>query len=93
MYNRRDPPKGLFLFEVSMNIYLNLKPNNYDGESDLLTLDLPANHLDDIMRYVRPIAEQKQQSESKVLKEVFKEAVFTISQRTNERKNRKNKKR
>jgi len=77
----------------SMNIYLNLKPNNYDGESDLLTLDLPANHLDDIMRYVRPIAEQNQQAESKVLKELIKECVFTISQRTNERKNRKTKKR
>ena len=51
-----------------MNIYLNLKPNNYDGESDLLTLDLPQNYLDDIMRYVRPIAEQKETSDYKVLK-------------------------
>ena len=76
-----------------MNIYLNLKPNNYDGESDLLTLDLPANHLDDIMRYVRPIAEQKQQSEMKILKDLIKECVFTISQRNYERKSRKNKKR
>ena len=76
-----------------MNIYLNLKPNNYDGESDLLTLDLPQNHLDDIMRYVRPIAEQKEQAEIKVLKDLIKECVFTISQRNYERKNRKNKKR
>ena len=76
-----------------MNIYLNLKPNNYDGESDLLTLDLPSNHLDDIMRYVRPIAEQKETSDYKILKDLIKEAVFTISQRTNERKGRKNKKR
>ena len=76
-----------------MNIYLNLKPNNHDGESDLLTLDLPANHLDDIMRYVRPIAEQKQQSEMKILKDLIKECVFTISQRHYERKSRKNKKR
>ena len=76
-----------------MNIYLNLKPNNHDGESDLLTLDLPANHLDDIMRYVRPIAEQKQQSEMKILKDLIKECVFTISQRNYVRKSRKNKKR
>ena len=76
-----------------MNIYLNLKPNNYDGESDLLTLDLPQNYLDDIMRYVRPIAEQKETSDMKVLKELFKEAAFEISRRPNERKNRKNKKR
>jgi hypothetical protein len=76
-----------------MNIYLNLKPNSYDGESDLLTLDLPQNHLDDIMRYVRPIAEQTKQSEIKILKDLIKECVFTISQRSYERKNRKNKKR
>lgn len=76
-----------------MHVYLNLKPNNYDGESDLLTLDLPSNHLDDIMRYVRPIAEQQQQSEYKILKDLIKESVFKISQKNYERKNRKNKKR
>ena len=76
-----------------MNIYLNLKPNSYDGESDLLTLDLPQNYIDDIMRYVRPIAEQTKQAEIKILKDLIKEAAFTISQRSYERKNRKNKKR
>ena len=76
-----------------MNIYLNLKPDNYDGESDLLTLDLPKDHLDDIMRYVRPIADNTKQSEHKILKDLIQECVFTISQRNYERKNRKNKKR
>jgi|TARA_R100000005_G_scaffold90016_1_gene61031 hypothetical protein len=76
-----------------MNIYLNLKPNSYDGESDLLTLDLPANHLDDIMRYVRPIAEEKGQADYKILKDLIKECVFEISRRSYERKGRKNKKR
>ena len=76
-----------------MNCYLNLKPNNYDGESDLLTLDLPSHYIDDIMKYVRPIAEERQQTESKVLKDIFKTSIFEISRRENERKNRKNKKR
>ena len=76
-----------------MNIYLNLKPNNYDGESDLLTVDLPANYIDDIMKYARPIAEQRQTTESKVLKDIFKQSIFEINRRENERKNRKNKKR
>ena len=76
-----------------MNIYLNLKPNNYDGESDLLTLDLPQNYIDDIMRYVRPIAEQKETSDYKILKDLIKEAAFEISRRKHERKGRKNKKR
>lgn len=95
IYNvqQKRPAEGLFLFEVSMNIYLNLKPNNYEGESDLLTLDLPSHCIDDIMRLVRPIAEQKETSDYKVLKDVIKEAAFTISQKNYERKNRKNKKR
>ena len=76
-----------------MNIYLNLKPNNYDGESDLLTLDLPQNYIDDIMRYVRPIAEQKETADYKILKDLIKEAAFEISRRSYERKGRKNKKR
>ena len=76
-----------------MNIYLNLKPNNYDGESDLLTVDLPSNYIDDIMKYVRPIAEEKSSTESKVLKDIFKQSIFEINRRENERKNRKNKKR
>ena len=76
-----------------MNIYLNLKPNNYDGESDLLTVDLPYNYIDDIMKYFRPIAEEKSSTESKVLKDIFKQSIFEISRRENERKNRKNKKR
>lgn len=76
-----------------MNCYLNLKPNNYDGESDLLTLDLPSHYIDDIMKYVRPIAEDRQTPESKVLKDIFKQSIFEINRRENERKNRKNKKR
>ena len=51
-----------------MNVYLNLKPNNYDGESDLLTVRLASILSDDIMRYVRPIAENKQTTEDKILK-------------------------
>ena len=76
-----------------MNVYLNLKPNNYEGDTDLLTLDLPSHYIDDIMKYTRPIAEERQTAESKVLKDIFKQSIFEISRRENERKSRKNKKR
>ncbi|ABA47141.1 gp170 [Synechococcus phage syn9] len=76
-----------------MNVYLNLTKANYDGERDLLTLELPANQLDDIMRYVRPLAEQNKQAEIKVLKDIIKESIFEISRRSYERKSRKNAKR
>ena len=76
-----------------MNYYLNCKPNNYTGDYDLITLDLPSDMSGDIMKYVRPIAEEKSSTESKVLKDIFKQSIFEISRRENERKNRKNKKR
>ena len=42
-----------------MNVYVNLKPNNYDGASDLLTVEVPSSYTDELLRHVRPIAEQK----------------------------------
>ena len=76
-----------------MNHYLNLKPNNYTGDSDLITLDLPTGMTDDIMKYVRPIAEDYDKSETKVLKDILKNSAYEIERRDYERKNRKNKKR
>ncbi|WAX22917.1 hypothetical protein [Synechococcus phage S-M1] len=76
-----------------MNVYVNLKPNNYDGESDLLTVEVPSSYTDELLRYVRPIAEQKNINEDKILKDIIKEAVLEIERRNYERKNRKTKKR
>jgi hypothetical protein len=76
-----------------MNVYVNLKPNNYDGDSDLLTVEVPASYTDELLRYVRPIAEQKNINEDKILKDIIKEAVLEIERRNYERKSRKNKKR
>jgi len=77
----------------NMNVYVNLKPNNYDGESDLLTVEVPSSYTDELLRYVRPIAEQKNINEDKILKDIIKEAVLEIERRNYERKNRKTKKR
>jgi len=76
-----------------MNVYVNLKPNNYDGDSDLLTVEVPASYTDELLRYVRPIAEQKNINEDRILKDIIKEAVLEIERRNYERKSRKNKKR
>jgi len=76
-----------------MNVYVNVTKSGYDGESDLLTLEIPASYTDEILRYVRPIAEQKEVAEIKILQDIIKEAVFEISRRSYERKGRKNKKR
>ena len=76
-----------------MNVYVNLKPNNYDGESDLLTVEVPASYTEELLRYVRPIAENKQTTEDKILKDIIKQAISEIERRSYERKNRKTKKR
>ena len=76
-----------------MNVYLNLKPNNHDGESDLLTVDVPSSYTEELLRYVRPIAEDKNVPESRILKDIIKESINEIQRRDYERKNRKNKKR
>jgi signal recognition particle GTPase len=77
----------------NMNVYVNLKPNNYDGESDLLTVEVPASYTEELLRHVRPIAEQKNINEDKILKDIIKEAVLEIERRNYERKNRSSKKR
>jgi len=77
----------------NMNVYVNLKPNNFDGDTDLLTVEVPASYTDELLRYVRPIAEQKNIDEDKILKDIIKEAVLEIERRNYERKNRKTKKR
>ena len=76
-----------------MNVYVNLKPNNYSGNTDLLTVEVPASYTEELLRHVRPIAEQKNTTEDKILKEIIKEAVLEIERRSYERKNRKTKKR
>mgnify|MGYP001196019567 FL=1 len=78
-----------------MNMYLNLKPNNYEGETELLTLELPKYQTDGIMNLCRPIAEQKNTNAERILKDLLKDCAYSISEsdKSYERKSRKNAKR
>ena len=76
-----------------MNVYLNLTKSNYEGDSDLLTVEVPSSYTDELLRHVRPIAEQKDTNAEKILKDIIKESITEIERRNYERKNRKNKKR
>ena len=93
MYNKRDLLWVSFYLEHIMNVYLNLKPNTHNGESDLLTLDVPSSYTEELLRYVRPIAEEKNVPESRILKDIIKQSINEIQRRDYERKNRKNAKR
>ena len=76
-----------------MNVYLNLTKANYDGESDLLTVEVPSSYTDELLRVVRPIAEMTESSTEKMLKDIIRESILEIERRAYERKSRKNKKR
>ena len=76
-----------------MNVYLNLTKSNYEGDSDLLTVEVPSSYTDELLRHVRPIAEQKDTNAEKILKYIIKESITEIERRNYERKSRKNKKR
>lgn len=76
-----------------MNVYLNLKPNNYGGESDLLTVDVPSGYTEELLKHVRPLAEEKNVPETKILKDIIKQSINEIQRRSYERKNRKTTKR
>ena len=76
-----------------MNVYLNLTKSNYEGDSDLLTVEVPSSYTDELLRHVRPIAEDKNVNAEKILKDIIKESITEIERRNYERKSRKNKKR
>ncbi len=76
-----------------MNVYLNLTKSNYEGESDLLTVEVPSSYTDELLRLVRPIAESTGSSTEKMLKDIIKESILEIERRHYERKSRKTKKR
>ena len=76
-----------------MNVYLNLTKSNYEGDSDLLTVEVPSSYTDELLRHVRPIAEQKDTNAEKILKDIIKESITEIERRNYERKSRKNAKR
>lgn len=76
-----------------MNVYLNLTKANYDGESDLLTVEVPSSYTDELLRVVRPIADMTGSSSEKMLKDIIRESILEIERRGYERKSRKNAKR
>ena len=76
-----------------MNVYVNVKPNNYNGDTDLLTIEVPSAYTEEILKHVRPIAEYKNVNEDKILKDIIKQSIIEIERRSYERTSRKAKKR
>jgi len=76
-----------------MNVFVNCCPGGYDGESDLITVEVPTAYSDEVLAYARTISDAYGVPDNKVLKDIFKESIIEIERRYYERKNRKTKKR
>ena len=76
-----------------MNFFYNCAPPGYSGEREILTVELPASMMEDVLEYARNIAYQNDTHSSRVLKDIVNESVNIISHKNYVRKNRKTKKR
>jgi len=76
-----------------MQFYYNLNPPQYEGESDLVTIEAPTEVMDILFTYAKQITDTKNIHDQKAVKEIIKESVNIILSKSYERKNRKTKKR
>jgi uncharacterized protein YaaR (DUF327 family) len=79
--------------EEVMQFYYNLNPPQYEGESDLVTIEAPTEVMDILFTYAKQITDTKNIHDQKAVKEIIKESVNIILSKSYERKNRKTKKR
>lgn len=76
-----------------MQFYYNLNPAGYEGESDLVTLEAPAEVMDILFTYAKEITDTKNIHQNKAVKEIIQQSVKLIMEKKYDRKNRKIKKR
>ena len=76
-----------------MNFYYNCSPQGYNGEKEVLTIELPSYMMEDVLECARNIAYDKGTHTNKVLKDIINQSINTISAKSYERKNRKTKRR
>lgn len=76
-----------------MQLYYNLNPSRYDGETDLVTLEAPVEMMDILFTYAKQVSDIKNIPQNKAVKEILIESVNIILEKNYERKNRKTKKR
>lgn len=91
VHNRRDP-KGLFLFGVTMNMYVNLCPA-YTNQSETLTVDIPTDEMDSFMQLVHILSEEKNISARRAFTDMVRYTFDNLMEKDYERKSRKNAKR
>ena len=75
-----------------MNVFVNCCPSGYNGESELVTVQLPKKYTDDVLAYARTLSDAFGVEDTRVMKDIVKESIMEIERRYYDRKNRKTKK-
>lgn len=72
-----------------MNHYINCTPRGTE-EYESITLDIPTEHVDEILFYARTISDEKNITARRAFGEVVRGVYYQLMEKNYDRKNRKN---
>ena len=72
-----------------MNHYFNCTPRQCE-EYESITLDIPTEHVEEVLFYARTIADEKNIPARKAFTEVVRGVYYQLMEKNYDRKNRKN---
>ena len=72
-----------------MNMYVNLCPK-YTENSETVTMDVPTEYVDELMRYAHILADERNQTARKALVDIVRYTFNTLMEQEHDRKSRKN---
>jgi len=75
-----------------MNVFVNCCPSGYNGDFELVTVQLPKKHTDEVLAYARTLSDAYGIEDIRVMKDIVKESIMEIERRYYDRKNRKTQK-
>ena len=76
-----------------MNLFVNCCPSGYNGESELVTVQVPSKLTEDVLQYVRTLSDAYGIEDTRVMKDIVKTSIMEIERRYYDRKDRNTQKR
>jgi hypothetical protein len=77
--------------DYPMNHYVNCTPKLCE-EYESLTLDIPTEHMDEILYYSKLLADEKNIEARKAFADIVRNVYYQLIEKNYDRKNRKNRK-
>ena len=72
-----------------MNLFVNCCPSGYNGESELVTVQVPSKLTEDVLQYVRTLSDAYGIEDTRVMKDIVKTSIMEIERRYYDRKTQK----